>query len=150
MLSEKLAKFLPSHNGNSTYTSQESSSCENSNISIFDKSSDTSENKYNYDLVDSIFDKKSDKIKNCSSVGAYGDIGGSVVDAVDGESKDGKIGKTKQGLTGDCWVLSAINSVNSTQKGKELIKEALEYSENGTYVNLKGAGYIYISRSFQF
>lgn len=51
---------------------------------------------------------------------------------------DGQISATKQGTLGDCWLLSSVNALNSTQQGKELIKEILNYDENGVSVNLKG------------
>lgn len=55
-------------------------------------------------------------------------------------TKDGEIGDTKQGETiGDCWLLSTINSLSYTQKGREIIKEALEYQNDYTIVHLKGA-----------
>lgn len=142
MLSEKLAKFLPSHNGNSTYTSQESSSCENSNISIFDKSCEESESKYN-NSTNSIFDKITSGIKSSSLVGT--DDESPAIEYLSSKSRNGKIDDTKQGNIGDCWVLAAINALNATQKGKELIKESLQYDENGTYVNFKGAGQVYVS-----
>lgn len=59
--------------------------------------------------------------------------------------KDGIIGKTEQGLTGDCWLLSAVNALSYTEKGQQLIKEALEYVDGGTIVHLKGVGDYFIS-----
>ncbi|MBQ3641612.1 hypothetical protein II906_06800 [bacterium] len=60
-------------------------------------------------------------------------------------NKTGEIGASKQGATGDCYLLSAINALSYTQKGAEILKECLSYSENGTTVNLKGIGHYYIS-----
>ena len=58
-------------------------------------------------------------------------------------SKDGKIGITKQGENGDCWLLSAINALNSTDKGKELISNMLEYHNNGN--NQSGYTVVHLS-----
>ena len=56
------------------------------------------------------------------------------------DTKDGKIGPTEQGNTGDCWLLSGINALSYTEKGRELIKDALEYEDGYTIVHLKGYG----------
>ena len=68
-----------------------------------------------------------------------GIIGG-IVDIVDGESKDGEIGDTKQHQTGDCWLLSGINALSYTEAGREIIKNALEYHDGYTIVHLEGVG----------
>ncbi len=52
---------------------------------------------------------------------------------------DGKIATTKQGTVGDCWLLSAVNSLNSTEKGQEIIKNAIHQNDDGSFtVKLKG------------
>ena len=51
--------------------------------------------------------------------------------------KDGKIGNTKQ-KRADCWILSAINAINYTEVGKELIKNSLQYDNDGAKVKFKG------------
>lgn len=62
------------------------------------------------------------------------------------DTKDGKIGNTKQSITiGDCWLLAGVNSLSYTKEGKSLIKNALDYQKDGTMVHLKGAGDIWIS-----
>ena len=147
MLNEKLAQYIFSSE-NENCVSQKSNCNKNFTVSIFDSNEQSDENKKGSTVENSIFEDKDTDLINCSAVGPYGDIGGTIIDTLDGESKDGKIGNIKQGITtGDCWVLSAINSLNSTQRGKELIKEALQYGENGTFVNFKGAGQIYISNA---
>ncbi len=58
-------------------------------------------------------------------------------------TKDGTIGRTEQQSTGDCWLLSGVNGLSYTEKGAQIIKEALEHNtenngEKGTTVHLKG------------
>lgn len=72
-------------------------------------------------------------------------IWGPIVNLFDGNTKDGKINDTKQGATGDCWLLSGINALSYTEEGRNLIKNTLNYSENGTFVELKGFGSVFIS-----
>ena len=60
-------------------------------------------------------------------------------------TKTGIIGSSKQGKTGDCYLLSSVNALSYTEKGAQIIKNSLEYDENGTTVHLKGAGDYYIS-----
>ena len=54
------------------------------------------------------------------------------------KNMDYKIGKTKQGFTNDCSLLSTINSLTYTEEGQKLIKEMINYDENGAYVTFKG------------
>ncbi len=58
-------------------------------------------------------------------------------------TKDGKIGKTSQAdEVGDCWLLTAVNSLSYSEKGRQIIKDSLKYNEdkNSTVVNFKGIG----------
>ena len=58
---------------------------------------------------------------------------------------DGKIGHTMQSYeTGDCWILSDVNALNTTDWGKEAIKNAIKpHESDGVVVTLDGAkGYI--------
>ncbi len=52
----------------------------------------------------------------------------------DTNTKDGKIGNTKQGNFGDCYLLSGINSLSYTEKGQEIIKNALDYQDDGSTI----------------
>lgn len=54
---------------------------------------------------------------------------------------DGRIGSTMQSFeTGDCWLLTGVNSLNSTKWGKEIIKNAINSDgKGGAVVTLKGA-----------
>jgi len=57
---------------------------------------------------------------------------------------DGKVTAAFQGRAGDCWLLSGINALNTTAKGKEYIKQAIKINEDGTYsVALKGVNKTY-------
>ncbi len=89
--------------------------------------------------------------KSAPAIGFWGNIFGKIIDFFDKETKDGKIGNTKQIGTGDCWLLSGINAINSTEKGRQIIKDALEYETDdkgkitGTIVHFKGASDVYVS-----
>ena len=63
------------------------------------------------------------------------------------DTKDGQIDDTLQGIIGDCWLLSSVNSLSYCKKGKEIIENTLEYKDNGdTNVHFKGfSGTINIS-----
>ncbi len=52
--------------------------------------------------------------------------------------QDGQIEPTKQGQVGDCWILSGVNSLSYSEKGREIIENSLQYTEEGVYVNFKG------------
>lgn len=54
-------------------------------------------------------------------------------------TRDGEIGATEQGETGDCWLLSGVNALSYTEEGRKIIKDALEYHDGYTTVHLKGA-----------
>ena len=56
------------------------------------------------------------------------------------DTRDGKIGTTMQSaMTGDCWLLSGVNSLSYSDEGKKVIKNALEYKDGKTIVHFKGA-----------
>ncbi len=48
---------------------------------------------------------------------------------------DEKIQSTKQGGTGDCWLLAGINSLSYTQNGAKILSDALEYNDDGAVVH---------------
>lgn len=52
---------------------------------------------------------------------------------------NGKISNTQQGITGDCWVLSSLNSLSYTKEGRQAIKECIQKNkDNSITVKLKG------------
>ena len=60
-------------------------------------------------------------------------------------TKDGNIMPTKQGKTGNCWVLSAINALSYCQKGREIISRALEYKKGYTIVHTFCGDYVVLN-----
>lgn len=58
----------------------------------------------------------------------------------DNTNRNGAIDVSYQRETGDCWLLSGINAISYTDTGKEIIKNALEYDDNGVTVHLAGVG----------
>ena len=57
---------------------------------------------------------------------------------------DENIDDSQQGGIGDCWLLAGLNSLSYTEGGREIIKDAIEYTGNGTYtVNFKGLNVSY-------
>lgn len=56
-------------------------------------------------------------------------------------NSDGKIGNTKQQNIGDCWVLAGVNALNFSEKGQQLIKDAITHNDDGSVtVKLVGGG----------
>lgn len=52
---------------------------------------------------------------------------------------NGKISNTKQGLTGDCYLLSGLNSLSYSKFGREAIKNSIHKNKDNTVtVHLKG------------
>ena len=64
----------------------------------------------------------------------------SVLDTINGEFDEHRF----QGSTGDCWFIAGLNSLNSTEKGKQAISNAITKNSDGTVtVNFKGIGKSY-------
>ena len=101
----------------------------------------------NAEKTESCSDNNAEKIEKVESktVSKLGKIWGKIVELFTKDTKDGKIGPTRQILTGDCWILSGVNSMSYSEKGREMIKDALEYTDNGTIVHLKGAKDYFVS-----
>ena len=70
------------------------------------------------------------------------DFFGGINDYFDGESKDGEIGDTQQGATGDCWLLSGVNALSYTEEGRKIIKDSLEYHNGYTIVHTMAGDYV--------
>ena len=57
------------------------------------------------------------------------------------KTQDGTIDETNQHSTGDCWLLSGVNALSYTEEGQQIIKDALDYQDNGDIVvHFKGVG----------
>ncbi len=59
---------------------------------------------------------------------------------------DKKIGPTHQRNIGDCWLLSGINALNATEKGRQLISDAIEHHDDGS-ITIKLNG---VNRSYTY
>ncbi|MBE7707505.1 MAG: hypothetical protein E7Z88_02235 [Cyanobacteria bacterium SIG27] len=83
-------------------------------------------------------------VTQCSAVdnNFWNNIKGIWKDIIDGESKDGEIGNSKQGATGDCWLLAGVNALSYTQEGKKMISDALEYKKGYTVVHTACGDYV--------
>ena len=57
------------------------------------------------------------------------------VDIINSIIVDEEIGNTKQQGTGDCWLLSSVNSLKETDFGKKIISDSLEYDNDGAIVH---------------
>jgi hypothetical protein len=51
-----------------------------------------------------------------------------------------EVDDSSQGQIGDCWLLSGINSFSYSEIGREIIKNAINETENGYTVELQGLG----------
>ena len=52
-----------------------------------------------------------------------------------------EIDDSKQGRTGDCWLLATVNSLSYSEKGRQIIKDAITVNDDNTYsVEFKGVG----------
>lgn len=52
---------------------------------------------------------------------------------------NGKVSNTKQGCSGDCWMLSGLNSLANTKAGKEVIKDSIKVNnDNSITIKFKG------------
>lgn len=77
----------------------------------------------------------STKISFAKLFGGYDDT-----NAVNGQLDN----KIKQGQVGDCWLLSALNSLNTTQIGKNIIQDTIKQNADGSVeINFKGVNKSY-------
>lgn len=54
---------------------------------------------------------------------------------------DGVIGNTSQGDINDCWVLSGVNALSYSEKGREILNKAVTHNDDGSVtVKLVGGG----------
>ena len=57
---------------------------------------------------------------------------------VRGKLNDGTVGDSSQGNIADCWLLSGINAMRYTEKGQEILNNAISNTENGYSVRFEG------------
>ena len=121
-------------------------------------SNETTYNKdYSKNYIKNNYDKDGNVVNQYSSVysatgakksqyniefGAEGDVKNETQieygSATNSES-DLAIGYSEQGEKGDCWLLATLNSLGSTESGKEIIKNAISKNDDGSYsINFKG------------
>ncbi len=62
-----------------------------------------------------------------------------------GRDLDGYIDASEQsGYTGDCWLLTGLNSMSYSEAGRQAIKDAMTFNEDGSVtINFKGVGVSY-------
>ncbi|MBR6163920.1 hypothetical protein IKQ26_08550 [bacterium] len=62
-----------------------------------------------------------------------------------GRDLDGNIDASAQsGYTGDCWLLTGLNSLSYSEAGREAIREAMTFNDDGSVtINFKGLGVSY-------
>lgn len=59
-------------------------------------------------------------------------------------NSDGVIDDTRQRDIGDCWLLCGVNALRTTEEGREIIKNSIQYNNDGSVtVNLKGVNKSY-------
>ena len=46
---------------------------------------------------------------------------------------DGEIGSIMQGHIGDCWLLAGVNSLSYTEKGRQILNDAITYNADGSF-----------------
>ena len=108
-------------------------------------SASTENNSGNFlSIEDTPQETRPEEIKPCGAelFPGLADIIGGIINDLDGESKDGEIGDTNQVGTGNCWLLSGINALNTTQEGKKLIRESLDYKSDHTVVHTACGDYV--------
>lgn len=77
------------------------------------------------------------KLKPADTVGADGTDGSN---GINGEIDE----NVSQGGTGDCWVLTGVLALNSSEIGKQIIKESIQVNNDGSVtVSFKGLGVSY-------
>ncbi len=81
------------------------------------------------------YDKKTGKIKTESET-IYDKENKITSKKQEDVSLNKNIEGTKQGQIGDCWLLSGVNALSYTEKGREIIDNALTYTPNGVIVSL--------------
>jgi len=59
------------------------------------------------------------------------------------KTRNKQIDNYKQNSVQDCWFLSALSALSSTEKGSEIIKDSIKYTDNGYEITFKGLGQTY-------
>ena len=103
--------------------------------------------KYDDSKADDVSSKSSDKAEDTDSVFTLPEVpeSGSAYDLPyvpsPGSTRDGVIKNTKQGVTLDCGLLSAVTSMSYSDTGKNLLKNMFEYHYGATVVHLSVGDY---------
>ncbi len=96
-------------------------------------------------LLDDIISLGSNATSEINQISAMiANYSGMTADEIE-ETKDGEINTTKQGATGDCWLLASVNALSYSETGAQILSDSLEYQDDGTLVHLTGAGDYFIS-----
>lgn len=133
---EEVSIFIADEEGNSIYDTEEGRKAENGVAIFFDDNDE-----YN------VFQDTDEEIEGLYET--YGDdalwtTGDSTVNG-GGKDLDGNIDASAQsGYTGDCWLLTGLNSLSYSEAGRQAIKDAMTFNEDGSVtIDFKGLGISY-------
>ena len=149
-ISEILASLKDENEDDSDYSEIKNSQSLSSKETTYNKDSSKNVIKNNYNKSGSLVSQNvsvytptgAPKSKYVTEFNAAGDVNSeSQIEfgANPDNSVDMAIGYSEQGEKGDCWLLSTLNSLSSTEAGQKIIKDAITKNSDGSYtIEFKG------------